>query len=234
MEQSINEIHALKSGSSGFVTLCGAPLIADYLFPETIVRITNAYPNLQLRTITQIDGLFASLLEGKFDLLTATMTPDVPRYGLTWMSLFEDRLIIIAKPGHPMTRLKSPRAKDLTKFRWVFSNAGNLHRRRLEGFFELENVPLPRPVAEVTATELIKAVILQTDCIALMAKMGAQADIDAGTLHHVEIKSPFMLRSVGLIWRSNHPLSSAAKRVADAIESICRERGHTPQLLGTG
>lgn len=226
MEQSIKEIEALKSGTSGFVTIGGPPLIAAHLFPEIIVRTTNAYPNLRVRIIEQIDDLFSSLLEGKFDLLAATVTSEAPRAGLHHMWMFDDYLVVVAKPGHPVTRLKSPRAKDIAGFRWVFSNAGNLHRKRLEKFFDSENVPLPRPVAETSAPELIRSIVVQTDCIALMAKMGAQADLDAGILEHVEINSPFMLRSIGLLWRSTHALSPAAKRVIDIVKMICVERGY--------
>ncbi len=82
LEQSITEIQALKSGSSGFVTLCGPPLIADHLFPETVVRVMAAFPNISVRIVEQIDDLFTSLLEGKFDLLAATMTDQMPRAGV--------------------------------------------------------------------------------------------------------------------------------------------------------
>jgi LysR family transcriptional regulator of gallate degradation len=193
--------------------------------------VMNALPNLRVRIIEQIDNLFTSLLEGKFDLLAATITSEAPRFGLRRMFMFDDHLVIIAKPGHPVTQLKSPSAKDLSGFRWVFSSAGNLHRKRLEKFFESENTPLPRPIAETSAPNLIKSIVLQTDCIALMAKMGAQADLDAGVLDHVKIDSPFMLRTIGLLWRSSHPLPAAAKNVMSMIATICRERGHNPQLL---
>ena len=75
---------------------------------------------------------------------------------------------------------------------------------------------------------MIRSIVVQTDCIALMAKMGAQADLDAGILEHVEIDSPFMLRSIAMLWRSAHPLSPAANRVMDVVRMICRERGYAP------
>jgi DNA-binding transcriptional LysR family regulator len=127
--------------------------------------------------------------------------------------------------------LKSLSAANLSRFKWIFSNPGNLHRRRLEQYFEFERVPLPQPTAETSSPALIKSIVLQSDCIALMAKMGAQAELDAGLLDGVKIKSPLMVRSVGLIWRSNHPLSAAAHRVVETVRSICEERGHHPAVL---
>ena len=228
MEETIKEIEALKKGSSGYVTIGGPPLIAQHLFPEIIVRTTRAYPNLRIRIIEQIDDLFSSLLDGKFDLLAATMTSEARQTGLNSMWMLDDHLVVVARPQHPVTKIKTPRAKDLTEFNWVFSGTGNLHRKRLERFFESENVPLPRAVAETSAPELIRSIVVQTDCIALMAKMGAQADLDAGILEHVEIDSPFMLRSIAMLWRSTHPLSPAANRVMDVVRMVCRERGYAP------
>lgn len=228
MEETIKEIESLKKGSSGYVTIGGPPLIAQHLFPEIIVRTTRAYPNLRIRIIEQIDDLFSSLLDGKFDLLAATMTSEARQTGLNSMWMLDDHLVVVARPQHPVTKIKSPRAKDLTEFNWVFSGTGNLHRKRLERFFESENVPLPRAVAETSAPELIRSIVVQTDCIALMAKMGAQADLDAGILEHVEIDSPFMLRSIAMLWRSTHPLSPAANRVMDVVRMVCRERGYAP------
>ena len=226
MAETIKEIEALKNGTRGYVTIGGPPLIAQHLFPEIIVRTTKAYPNLRIRIVEQIDDLFSSLLDGKFDLLAATLTSEGQQSGLNHMWMLDDHLVIVARPGHAVTKLKSPRARDLTSFNWIFSSIGNLHRNRLERFFESENVPLPKAVAETSAPEMVRSIVVQTDCIALMAKMGAQADLDAGILEHVEIESPFMLRSISMLWRSTHPLSPAASRVMDIVKVICRERGY--------
>jgi DNA-binding transcriptional LysR family regulator len=138
---------------------------------------------------------------------------------------------VIAKRGHPVTRLKSPTAKQLAKFKWILSSAGNLHRKKLEHFFESSNVPMPDPVAETSSPTLIKSLVLRSGCIALMAKMGVQPELDAGIFDFVKINSLLMIRSIGLLWRSNHPLSAAAQHVIHTIEEICLERGHRPRLF---
>lgn len=231
LEQSINEIRALKDGSSGTTVLCGPPLIANYLFPDVVLHVASDFPSLELKIVEQIDDLFDSLQQGKFDLLTATITSEAIRYGLSCMSLFDEDLVIIAKPGHPVTRFKSPTARQLAKYKWILSSTGNLHRRKLEQFFEASNVPMPRPLAETSSPSMIKALVLKSDCIALMAKMGAKSELDAGELDSVKLNSPLMSRSIGLLWRSNHIPSAATERVIDAIKAVCEQRGHKPRLL---
>jgi DNA-binding transcriptional LysR family regulator len=231
LEQSINEIRALKDGLSGTVSICGPPLIAGYLFPNAIIRATTDFPNLKVRIIEQIDNLFESLLDGEFDLLAATVTSQASRYGLNCLSMFKEDLVVIARRGHPVTRMKSPTAKQLSSFKWVLSNPGNLHRQRLEQFFEMANVPFPRAVAETSSPALIKSLVLGSDCIALMARMGAHSDLQTGALDYVKINSPLMTRSIGLLWRSSHPLSAGAKHMINIIKTICRDLGHTPRLI---
>jgi DNA-binding transcriptional LysR family regulator len=230
VDQSMREIANLRTGKSGVATLCGPPVLAADLFPEVVMRVGRTHPDLQIRIIEQIDNLFTSLLEGEFEVLVATITSEVPRFGLNRMWLFDDTLSVIAAPGHPVTRLKAPSARQLRNFRWVFSNPGNLHRRRLEAFFEAENIALPKPVAETSSPSLIKAILERTDCIALMAKLGLKDELAQGRLVCVDLDSPLMKRPIGLIWRDTHRISAAAKVVLEAIEATCRDRGHHPRL----
>ena len=232
-DQSIKEIRALKSGSSGEVTLCGPPFTIGHLLPETALRVNRAFPGLRLRIIEQTDGLVESLLKDEFELVMVTIDDETLDAGLHCLSLLDDDLIVIARRGHAVGRLKSLSAKNLARFDWIFPNPGNLHRRRLEQYFESERIALPRPTLETSSPALIKSIVLQTDRIALMPRMGAQAELDAGTLDGVKIKSPLMVRTIGLLWRSSHPLSAAAGRVVDTICAICEERGHRPKLLPT-
>jgi DNA-binding transcriptional LysR family regulator len=231
LDQSMSEIHALKSGLSGTLSMCGPPLIAGHLFPAAIIRVTTDFPNLKIRIIEQIDNLFEALLDGKFDLLAATITSQASRYGLNCLSMFDEDLVVIARRGHPVTRIRSPTAKQLSKFKWVHSSPGNLHRQRLEQFFEMANVPFPRPIAETSSPALIRSVVLSSDCLALMAKMGAQPDLDAGVLDYIKINSPLMVRSIGLLWRSTHPLSAGTKHMINTLKLLCQELGHKPRLI---
>ena len=175
LDQSISEIHAIKSGLSGTISMCGPPLIARHLFPAAIIRVTTDFPNLKIRIVEQIDDLFEALLDGKFDLLAATITSQASRYGLNCLSMFDEDLVVIARRGHPVTRMKSPTPKQLSKYRWVHSSPGNLHRQRLEQFFEMANVPFPRPIAETSSPALIRSVCIKLRLSCANGKNGRPA-----------------------------------------------------------
>ncbi|MPZ58897.1 MAG: LysR family transcriptional regulator [Rhizobiales bacterium] len=226
MAQSVNEIEALKSGSSGVITLAGPPVIAQALFPQALIRLVRERPNLQVRVVVEVDDLYASLLAGRYDMLAATISRMPPEFGLQQRVLFEDPLVLATRPNHPLTRLRKVTLRELQSQRWIFPAAENLHRRRLEHAFAAAHLPLPRATIECRSPELIKSMVQQSDYVGLIPKLAIQSEVSEGKLGAIEIDSPFMIRTIGLIWRDHHSLSPAARALMDAIESICRERGY--------
>jgi DNA-binding transcriptional LysR family regulator len=224
MTQLLIEINAIKSGATGVVTVAGPPIIALDLFPEAIIRLSKDRPNVQIRVVVEVDSLYTSLLAGKFDLVVATLSHEIPKFGLETQALFEDRLVVVTRAGHPLTRRRKVGLQDLLASSWIFPDEGSLHRSRLEMLFQAAGLPLPQPVIECRSPELVKAAIINTDYIGLLAKMGLRAELDARTLCAIEIESPFLLRTIGLIWRNNHSLSPPTKALISMFQTICSER----------
>jgi len=219
LDRSVAELTDLKNGSSGTVAIYGPPLIASHIFPEIFSTVQERCPGILLRFVEQVDNLIEVLLNGDADLVVGTIRPDLEEYGLRWLPLFEEDLVLICRRGHPVTRLKSITPRALAQYQWVFSTKSNLHRRRLERYFEDADVPLPRPIVETSSPGLIRAIVARSDSIALMARMGAVADRPR-EIDCVALKSPLMMRSVGIMWRADYGLSVAAKNVVEIIVSL--------------
>jgi DNA-binding transcriptional LysR family regulator len=83
MTQALKEIHALKSGTEGVITVAGPPLIATELLTEASVRLAAERPNLQFRIVAQNQELFTALLAGEFNLVVAMLYNEMPKVGLT-------------------------------------------------------------------------------------------------------------------------------------------------------
>jgi DNA-binding transcriptional LysR family regulator len=227
MSEAVKQINALRSGTEGVVTVAGPPLIASELLPDVLVRLSAERPNLQLRVVSQNQELFTSLLDGKFNLVVAMLYNEMPKSGLTKRWLFDDRLVLVMRPDHPAAKLKKVKAQDLLGYKWVFAESSTWHRRRLELYFGQSGLGMPRACIESREPAILKSIIMKSDHIGVVAKLGVEKEIAQGLLTAIEIDSPFMMRPIGIVQRANEMPSPAVTAFIRIIEMVCRERGYT-------
>ena len=225
MTEAVKEINALRNGTEGVITVAGPPLIASELLPDVLVRLAAERPNLQLRIIAQNQELFTSLLAGKFTLVVAMLYNEMPRIGLTKRWLFDDRLVLVVRPGHPATKLKKITPEDLLGYKWAFAESDTWHRRRLELYFEHFGLGMPRASIESREPAILKSIIMKSDHVGVLAKIGVEREVEKGLLTSFEIDSPFMMRPIGIVRRENDMPSPAVNAFIRILETVCRERG---------
>jgi DNA-binding transcriptional LysR family regulator len=227
MTEAIKEIKALKNGTEGVITVAGPPMIASELLPDVAVRLAAERPNLQLRIVSQNQELFTDLLAGKFTLVVAMLYNEMPKLGLTKRWLFDDRLVLVMRPDHPAAKLKKLKPQDLLSYTWAFSDNDTWHRRRLELYFEQFGLGMPRASIESREPAILKSVIMKSDHVGVLARIGVEREIEQGLLKAVEIDSPFMMRPIGIVRRENDLPSPAVNAFVRILETVCRERGYT-------
>lgn len=227
MTQAIKEINALKGGTEGVITIAGPPLITTEFLPEVLVRLSDERPNLQLRVVSQNHELFTALLAGQFNLVVGMLYNEVPKVGLTKEWIFDDRLVLVMRPDHPAARLKKCRPPDLMGYRWALADSVTWHRRRLELYFEQYGLGIPRSSIESPDPTILKSVIMRTDLIGVISKLGVEREVAQGLLKIVDIDSPLMLRPIGVIRRENDLPSPAIDAFMRITEEVCRARGYT-------
>ncbi len=226
MSQAIKEIKALKSGTEGVITVAGPPLIASELMPEVLMRLAAERPNLQLRIVSQNQELFTSLLNGKFNVVVAMLYNEMPRVGLTKRWLFDDKLVLVMRPDHPAAKLKKIKPQDLMSYKWAFPEGDTWHRRRLELFFEQYGMGMPRASIESREPTILRSIIVNSDHIGVIARLGVERELREGLLTAVEFDSPFMMRPIGVVRRENDMPSPAVNALIRILEAVCQERGY--------
>lgn len=223
------EIEALKAGHKGVVTIGASPLTASRILPDAIARLTRERPGVFVRVVTTSADLVPGLLANDYDIVVKALTQDTPDRGIRQRILFSDRMIIVARRGHPLTRRKAIRAEDLQAYPWVLPRPGNLHRGCLERFFEAEGLRPPRVAVECSTTGVITGMVRRSDCLGVIAEIaldrrGGGRGAAEAALAALKIDSPFLTRSIGLLWREHDMLTPATQVMVSAIEAVCRTR----------
>lgn len=85
---------------------------------------------------------------------------------------------------------------------------------------------MPRSNIESADPTVLKSVIMKTDMIGVISKLGVEKEVSAGALKITEIQSPFMLRPIGVIRRESDIPSPAIDAFVRIAEEVCQERGY--------
>lgn len=225
VSQAIDDVKSLKVGAKGIVTIGSPPLIATEILPRVVVELAKEHPGLHIRVVTSSDAISDRILAGEFDFGLDLLGTSASDSGLMERNLFNDKLVLIARQGHRISRLPAPTPQDLQSFEWILPLPGNRHRRRLVQLFELAGLTPPTAAIECSTTAFLKTIVSQTDYIGIVAKIALHPQTDTADrkLKVIEIDSPSMLRPVGLVWRQSQVLTPAIRLAMHAIEEHCRK-----------
>jgi DNA-binding transcriptional LysR family regulator len=222
LTQTLAKIETSKGGERSSLKVSGAPHTKAVLFPKTLVKLKKQLPNLQLRIMTQRGDLIAGLVDGEYDLVVTALDERIGTAKLNRHFLFNDRLVIAARPNHPLSRARKITPEALKDLQWIYSGEPTWHRRRLEIFFREAGITTPPASIECRAPAVQRAIIACSDHVGLVTRMGVRSDVTAGTLKIFEIDSPLMARPIGFLWRQDTTLSAGAKQFVRAVEQVCR------------
>ena len=227
MAEAESQIAALRDGTEGIITVAGPPFVMSELLPPVLVRLAKERPKLQVHLVSQNRNLFTDLLDGKFSLAVAMLYDEMPKQGLAKHWLFDDRLLLVMRPDHPLATRRKIKPADLMNQDWVFPDDETWSHRRLKLYFEQAGLTPPRARFESRDPPVMKSIVMASNHIGAISKLGVEKEISRGLLKSVELDSPLMLRPIGIVTRDNEPMSPAVKSFVRIIEDLCLPRRQT-------
>jgi DNA-binding transcriptional LysR family regulator len=225
MAEAESQIASLRNGTEGVITVADPPLIVTEFLPQVLVKLSEERPKLQVRVVGQNRELFTDLLEGHFNLVVAMLYDELPKQGLSKQWLFDDRLVLVMRPDHPLARRRKVKPSDLIDQKWVVGDSDTWSQHRLRLYFEQAGLTLPRARFESRNPEVLKSIIMISDHIGMIARLGVEKELANGLLKAIEIDSPFLLRPIGIVRRESDPISPAVKSFVRIIEEVSKTRG---------
>jgi len=131
------------------------------------------------------------------------------------------------RPDHPAAKIRKVNPHALSKYKWAMAGADTWHHGRLKLYFEQAGLPLPRAGIQSRDPNILKSVIMVSDHIGVVARLGVEKEIEQGLLKAIDLSSPLMNRPIGIVWRENEVLSPAAQAFIANLTAIVAERGYS-------
>src|SRR4029077_14616826 len=123
LDQAYEEIRLNLGDKTGQVILGCLPLTRARLVPDAIRALIAEYPDINVRVIDGIfPALFAMLMHGEMDILVGTLRNPLPE-GTSAEVMLYDRISIVVRPEHPLTRQDVVTLDDCLRYDWILPNS---------------------------------------------------------------------------------------------------------------
>ncbi len=214
-----DELAALRGESAGRVALGALPMAADVLVPQALARLYAALPSLQ---VTVVDGTYEALLaqlrHGEVDVVVGPLRGNAAASDVAEERLFVDRLLPVARAGHPLLARRRLRLADLARQRWIGPLPGTPARAAFERAFA-GGTP-PPVVLQANAPAVVRSMLLAGDHLALVSPLQIQAELRSGLLAVLPLALKGTEREIGLTLRRDGAPSTACTALLDALRAV--------------
>ncbi|RTL44243.1 MAG: LysR family transcriptional regulator [Burkholderiales bacterium] len=216
----VPDIAASEGLLTGSVYVGALPLGRTHILPLAIAALLDKHPGLHVVTDeSPYNALAASLRSGDLDFILGALRPGELTRELTVEPLFEDRLSLIVRAGHPLSRVTQGLGA-LRNARWVLSRRGAPSRELFEQCFAALDLPAPVPAVETGDLAVLRALLLESDMVTAISAHQLRYEILNGSLVELAIPMEITRRQIGLTQREHCFPSPGARALMQEIRRV--------------
>jgi LysR family transcriptional regulator of gallate degradation len=216
------DIAASEGSLQGSVTVGALPLGRTQILPLAIASLLARHPQLHVSTVeSPYDALAASLRSGDVDFILGALRHNSGELkDLQQQPLFEDRISVIARAGHPLAREKRIDFRMLREARWTLSRQGSPSRELLERFFSNARQAPPLPAVETGDLAVLRGLLLESDMLTAISPHQLRYEIRDGSLVVLDFPLEETRREIGLTQRLGAFPSPGARALMEEIGKV--------------
>jgi LysR family transcriptional regulator of gallate degradation len=216
-----SDLSALKGTMQGLVRVGALPLGRTMILPRCLASTVSKYPQLQFATLeSPYDILAAQLRSGDIDFIFGALRPPHETGDLSQYALFDDRVSVISRSGHPLARKEALGVDDLRGEKWILWRPESPARASLRRTFLQSGLDAPHPCIETGDVAILRGVLLQSDMLTAISASQLRYEIESKDLTVLPIALKETRRSIGITLRFGALPSSGARILIDEIRAL--------------
>jgi DNA-binding transcriptional LysR family regulator len=213
MAETERTIRTLRNGVAGRIAIGAAVSVIESVVARTIAWLLARQETLDIHIVEGMhDQLFDYLRKGDIDVVLANLVQDDTAADLVQELLYYDDVVVVARPGHPLSRLPRVEPADIAKYKWVMTGVSNVARRQLERRLAEQGLPQPRVAIESASLSFEREILMRTDLLGYMSTIALQPTHSCSTLVPLHAEWMRWQRPVGIITRVGTALSPACRK----------------------
>lgn len=215
------DIAASEGMLQGSVNVGALPLGRTQILPLAIASLLARHPGLHIATVeSPYDALAASLRSGDIDFILGALRSGAAAGDLQQEALFEDRISVIARAGHPLARTARIGFDALRQATWALSRHGTPSRELLERFFSAARQAPPIPAVETGDLAVLRGLLLESDMLTAISAHQLRYEIRDGSLVVLDFPLDQTKREIGLTQRLGAFPSPGARALMEEIRAV--------------
>ena len=189
------------------------PTVAPYLLPSFAKRLSEDFPDLDLRpreAVTQ--KLIEDLLDGRLDAAVVALPVSEP--SLHERLLFNEEFVLVrpwADRDKPV-----PCVEMLQKMRLLLLEEGHCFREQALSFCKLS----PSSARELMEGSSLSTLVQMVGAglgVTLIPSMAVPNETASARVSIARLDTPRPVRSIGMVWRKTNPLAAGFSKIADIL-----------------
>ncbi|NHO66811.1 LysR family transcriptional regulator [Aestuariicella hydrocarbonica] len=224
LRHGIDDIASLDGVTYGTVAVGTLPYTRTVLIPRAMNRVLKSHPQLEVSTT---EGRYAqlevALRSGDLDFIVGATRPLGDEKELVTETLFEDRLAVIVRTGHPLTKQEKVTLGDLQHYRWILPARNTPARLLFDRELSQDHLPRPEHTIETSSLSTVRGLLLESDSVALLSEHQIYFDKLYGVLTALPIALNHTYRPIGVTMRVHSHLSPAAQLFLEQLRQVAQE-----------
>jgi len=222
LDQAEADLADLLGREVGRIVIGAMPLSRSSLLPQVIARFRKRRPTLPVRAL---DGPYADMMaglrRGEVDFLIGALRDPAPIGDIVQERLFQDRLQIVARAGHPVLTLPAPTLADLLAYPFVVSPEGAPARAEFDRITAA--VGRPPSLVETGSMILMRELLRISDHLGCISHTQIVAEIRLGALVSVPVDLVDTTRPIGLTHRSDWLPTRAQTEFLEELRAVAAD-----------
>lgn len=221
MGHAVQEIDDLSEGKGGRVIVGTLLAASARLLPAAIGQLLSARPNLAVKVVEGTNGvLMPALRTGELDMVVGRLPVHRHRSDLERRRLYDETIVAVVRPGHPLENSAAPDLQAMAAFDWVLPPPETTLRRQMDQLFAVQQVRAPQRVVESVSYLTNRALVQGSDMIWVLPRQVVMQDVANRSLAALDWQAPVGSGPVGVTFRSETALSPAAQALIAALTDV--------------
>jgi DNA-binding transcriptional LysR family regulator len=213
LEENMRQLSGTVGGTVRVATVYSVGL---HELPPVVREFMALYPRAKIDLeYSRTTRVVRDVLSGAVDV--GVVAYPEKRRGLEVVPLGGDRLVFICRPEHPLAKRKKLKAADLQGQNFVHFERDIPTRRATDRILRAHAITVHR-VAEFDNIETIKRAVEVGLGVAVVPRPSVLDERRSGQLAVVPLAEPEWERTVGAVYRTDHALSTAARKFVELLQ----------------
>lgn len=213
--RAIEEYRGLKRGR---LAIGASMTIGGYLLPKVMTEFHRRFPEIELQLeIANTQRIQQLLLEGVIEL-GLTEGP-LESEELESAVFFQDELVAIAPPDHPLSEKKQVTVRDICREPFILREEGSGTRAVVEQALRRKGLKI-KPLLTLASPEAIKNVVAGGMGIAIVSRLIISLELQAGVLEIIPLKDLTIHRPLHFQRIRGRSQSPAAEKFLETVGAL--------------